>query len=155
MDTSLRPYDSSPLGTTRRLRAPVGLGLNFKVNNTDYLVPMAVEEPSIIAAVSHVAKIARRSGGFEATCEGSTMIGQIQVVGCEDWEGAKEALLAAKAELMAEADSLHPKMVERGGGVRDIEVRMLDEGDYRRMLVVHVLFDTCDAMGANLINTVA
>ena len=137
------------------LELPLGLGLNFVINEKDYLVPMAVEEPSIIAAVSHVAKIVRRSGGFEARCEGSTMIGQVQVVGCEDWGAAEKALLEAKPRLMAEADSLHPKMVERGGGVRDLEVRLLDEGDYRRMLVVHVLYDTCDAMGANLINTVA
>ncbi len=137
------------------LELPLGLGLNFKVNDRDYLVPMAVEEPSIIAAVSHVAKIARQSGGFEAKCEGSTMIGQIQVVGCDDWEGAQQAVLDAKEQIMKASDALHPKMVERGGGVRDVEVRLLDEGDFRRMLIVHVLIDTCDAMGANLINTVA
>lgn len=137
------------------LELPMGLGLNFTVNSRDYLVPMAVEEPSIIAAVSHVAKIARASGGFESHCEGSTMIGQIQVVGCSDWAHAQQAVLAAREEIMAAADALHPKMVARGGGVRDVEVRLLDEGDYRQMLVVHVLIDTCDAMGANLINTVA
>lgn len=137
------------------LELPMGLGLNFTVNSRDYLVPMAVEEPSIIAAVSHVAKIARASGGFESHCEGSTMIGQIQVVGCPDWAHAQQAVLAAREEIMAAADALHPKMVARGGGVRDVEVRLLDEGDYRQMLVVHVLIDTCDAMGANLINTVA
>ncbi len=137
------------------LELPMGLGLNFLINGRDYLVPMAVEEPSIIAAVSHVAKIARRSGGFEARCEGSTMIGQIQVVGCDDWDKARQAIEEARPELMEVADSLHPKMAERGGGVRGVEVRMLDEGDYQRMLVVHILFDTCDAMGANLINTVA
>ena len=137
------------------LELPLGLGLNFTINGRDYLVPMAVEEPSIIAAVSHVAKIARRSGGFEARCEGSTMIGQIQVVGCDDWQGAQRAIEEARDELMTQADELHPNMVERGGGIRDIEVRLIDEGDYQRMLVIHVLYDTCDAMGANLINTVA
>ena len=137
------------------LELPLGLGLNFLINGRDYLVPMAVEEPSIIAAVSHVAKIVRRCGGFEAKSEGSTMIGQVQVVGCQDWQKAVDAIEEAKPQLMAAADSLHPKMVERGGGVRDVEVRLLDEGDYRQMLVVHILFDTCDAMGANLINTVA
>ena len=137
------------------LELPLGLGLNFRINDCDYLVPMAVEEPSIIAAVSHVAKIVRQSGGFEAECEGSTMIGQIQVVGCDDWEAAREAVEEARPELMEAADAMHPKMVDRGGGVRDIEVRSIDDGDYRRMMVVHVLIDTCDAMGANLVNTVA
>ncbi len=137
------------------LELPLGLGLNFLINDRDYLVPMAVEEPSIIAAVSHVAKIVRGCGGFEASCEGSTMIGQVQVVGCEDWQSAVAAVEEAKPEIMAAADALHPKMAQRGGGVRDVEVRLLDEGDYRQMLVVHILFDTCDAMGANLINTVA
>ena len=137
------------------LGLPLGLGLNFAINGRDYLVPMAVEEPSIIAAVSHVAKIVRGCGGFQAECEGSTMIGQVQVVGCSDWQGAEEAVREATPELIEAADALHPKMVERGGGVEDIELRMVDDGDYRRMLVVHILVDTCDAMGANMVNTIA
>ncbi len=137
------------------LGLPLGLGLNFVINGRDYLVPMAVEEPSIIAAVSHVAKIVRGAGGFEASCDGSTMIGQVQVVGCPDFEAAQQAVNEAKEEIIRAGDDLHPKMVERGGGVKDVQTRLLDKGDYRRMLVVHILVDTCDAMGANMVNTVA
>lgn len=137
------------------LELPLGLGLNFLINGRDYLVPMAVEEPSIIAAVSHVAKLVREAGGFEAQSEGSTMIGQVQVVGCDDWQQARRAVDNARPQLIERANDLHPKMVERGGGVRDLELRLIDKGDYRKMLVVHILVDTCDAMGANLINTVA
>ncbi len=136
------------------LELPLGLGLNFSINDKDYIVPMAVEEPSIIAAVSHVAKIARDAGGFEADCDESLMIGQIQVVGVSDLEVARARVLGAKDELVEQANCLQPAMYARGGGVRDIEVRILDEGKYRAMLVVHVLIDTCDAMGANLINSV-
>jgi hydroxymethylglutaryl-CoA reductase len=102
-----------------------------------------------------VAKIARDSGGFVASCDNGLMIGQVQVIGCPDFEAARDRLLAAKDQLIAEANELQPNMVRRGGGVRDIEVRLLDEGKYRRMLVVHLLIDTKDAMGANLINSVA
>lgn len=137
------------------LELPLGLGLNFVINGQDYVVPMAVEEPSIIAAVSHVAKIVRESGGFEAYCEDNTMIGQIQVIGCEDFEQAKKNVLAQKEELLAMANALHPNMISRGGGAKDLEVRILDEGKYRKMLVVHLYIDCCDAMGANLINTMA
>ncbi|MBA2664826.1 MAG: hydroxymethylglutaryl-CoA reductase, degradative [Bradymonadaceae bacterium] len=137
------------------LELPLGLGLNFVINGRDYLVPMAVEEPSIIAAVSHVAKIARDAGGFDARCDSSLMIGQIQVVGCPDLELAKTRVLEARARLIVEANALQPAMSERGGGVRDIEARILDEGKYRAMLVVHLIVDTCDAMGANLVNSLA
>ncbi len=134
---------------------PMGLGLNFTINDRDYVVPMAVEEPSVIAAVSHCAKIVRGAGGFESTCHSNVMIGQVQVVGCEDFEAAKEAVLAARAEIVETANRLEPKMVERGGGCRDVEVRIVDNGEYRKMLVVHLLIDAVDAMGANLVNTMA
>lgn len=137
------------------LELPMALGLNFLINGKDYLVPMAVEEPSIVAAVSHVAKIVRDGGGFSARCDSNLMIGQVQVVGCPDLDAARAAILGAKPELLELANSLHPNMRERGGGARDLEVRILDEGRYRRMLVVHLLIDCCDAMGANLINTMA
>ncbi len=136
------------------LELPLGLGLNFSINDKDYIVPMAVEEPSIIAAVSHVAKIVRDAGGFAADCDESLMIGQIQVVGVPDLETARARILETKLALIDQANLLQPAMCARGGGVRDIEVRILDEGKYRAMLVVHVLIDTCDAMGANLINSV-
>ncbi|MFU8807134.1 MAG: hydroxymethylglutaryl-CoA reductase, degradative [Bradymonadaceae bacterium] len=137
------------------LELPLGLGLNFLINDRDYLVPMAVEEPSIIAAVSHVAKIARSSGGFTASCDSSLMIGQVQVLGCDDFVLAKERVLNARERIIEEANAIQPNMVRRGGGVRDVEVRLIDEGNYQRMLIVHLLIDTRDAMGANLINSVA
>lgn len=137
------------------LELPLGLGLNFVVNGRDYIVPMAVEEPSVIAAVSHCAKLVRASGGFESRCESNMMIGQVQVVGCADFEGARQRLLEARAELLALANSFEPNMVARGGGAKELEVRVFDEGKYRKMLVLHLHIDAVDAMGANLINTMA
>lgn len=135
---------------------PIGLGLNFLVNNKDYIIPMAVEEPSIIAAASSAAKIIREAGGFTTSSDEPIMIGQIQVVNCDDFEAAKERILQRKQELVELANLTEPKMKERGGGAKDVEVRIL--GDYNtypfsKMLVVHLLVDTRDAMGANVINT--
>lgn len=137
------------------LELPLGLGLNFLINGRDYVVPMAVEEPSVIAAVSHCALLVREGGGFESRCDSDLMIGQVQVVGCPDFVAARQAILEARAELLALANSFEPGMVARGGGARELEVRVLDEGNYRRMLVVHLHIDAVDAMGANLVNTMA
>ena len=136
---------------------PLALGLNFLINDRDYVVPMVVEEPSVVAAVSHTARIVRRAGGFEVETDPSVMIGQVQVVGCPDPEGAQAALLEARGRILACANALHPNLVERGGGARDIEVRILGSGTSRftTMVVLHLLVDTCDAMGANLVNTMA
>lgn len=135
---------------------PIGLGLNFLINGKDYLVPMAIEEPSVVASASYIAKIVREAGGFTAEDTGRLMIGQIQVVGCPDWGAAAEALLDAEEELLAAANACHPAMVERGGGAKGLEVRLLNDEEgsrYAQMLIVHLLVDTCDAMGANTINT--
>src|SRR5699024_3765763 len=133
---------------------PMGLGLNFQVNGRDYLVPMVVEEPSIIAAVSSSAKLVRNSGGFDSTADDPMMIGQIQVVGLGRASHARQALLQAKEEILNLANSLHPNMVARGGGARDMEVHLHGTVDgHGEMLVVHLLVDTRDAMGANLVNT--
>ncbi|MFN3431010.1 MAG: hydroxymethylglutaryl-CoA reductase, degradative, partial [Candidatus Sericytochromatia bacterium] len=137
---------------------PIGLGLNFLINGKDYLVPMAIEEPSVVASASHIAKIVREAGGFTATSTERLMIAQIQVVGAPDWGAACEALLEAKADLMRAADAMHPSMVARGGGCRDLELRLLNDepgSTYSQMLVVHLIVDTCDAMGANTVNTMA
>lgn len=136
---------------------PLGLGLNFLIDGKDYVVPMAVEEPSIVASASYIAKIVRDAGGFTTETTERIMIGQIQVVGCPDFEKAKEAVLAKKAMLIEAANNAYPTMVNRGGGALDLEVRMLNEGNtpYSQMLVVHLLVDTVDAMGANIINTMA
>ena len=134
---------------------PLGIGLNFTVNERDFVVPMAIEEPSVVAAVSHTAKIVRQSGGFSASAEESLMIGQIQVLDCPDPEAARESVLEAHSSLISRANELHPKMVERGGGAKDLEVRLLERDDGSCMLVVHLLVDVCDAMGANLVNSMA
>lgn len=135
------------------LELPLGLGLNFLIDGKEYLVPMAVEEPSVVAAVSHIAKIVRDEGGFTTEYDGSTMVGQIQVVGCPDMEKATAALLEARARLVAKANTYEPGMVARGGGAKDLRVRVIDGGKYHAMLVVHLVIDACDAMGANMINT--
>ncbi|AKF82734.1 3-hydroxy-3-methylglutaryl-coenzyme A reductase [Myxococcus fulvus] len=137
---------------------PLGLGLNLQVNGRDYLVPMAVEEPSVVAAVSFASKIVRENGGFSAEADESMMIGQIQVTRFGDPTEAAEKILAHKEQLLALANSFHPAMVARGGGARDVEVRILPAPEGPRgepLLVVHILIDTQEAMGANLINTVA
>lgn len=137
---------------------PLGLGLNLKVNGRDYIVPMAVEEPSVVAAVSFAAKIAREGGGFIAEADDSLMVGQVQVTGYGDPEVASKKLLAHRTELLALANSFHPTMVKRGGGAKDIEVRVLPapEGPQGEpLLVLHLIIDTQEAMGANLINTMA
>ncbi len=133
---------------------PMGLGLNFQINERDYLIPMVVEEPSIIAAVSSAAKLIRRSGGFSSVAERPMLIGQIQVVNVPHAAHAKQAVLHAKEEILNLANSLHPNMVARGGGAQDVEV--VTHGataNHGEMLVVHLVVDTRDAMGANLVNT--
>ncbi len=130
---------------------PFALGLNVQMNGRDYLVPMVVEEPSVVAAASNAAKIIRAGGGFEAEADPSLMIAQIQLDGVPDASSATNAIMNAKAELCAMADRSIASLCERGGGARAIEVRDLGGG----WLVVHVLVDCLDAMGANTVNTVA
>src|SRR5699024_1872856 len=127
------------------------------IDGKDYVVPMAVEEPSIVASASYIAKIVRDAGGFTTETTERIMIGQIQVVGCADFEKAKAAVLAEKDMLIQAANDAYPTMAARGGGAVDLEVRMLNEGNtsYSQMLVIHLLVDTLDAMGANIINTMA
>ncbi len=133
---------------------PMGLGLNFLINGKDYVVPMVVEEPSIVAAVSAAAKTVRQAGGFTSTYTGPYLIGQVQVVGVKNPSSARQALLQNKEEILNLANSLHPKMVARGGGARDLEVRILPRASERGdMVIVHLLVDTRDAMGANLVNS--
>lgn len=135
---------------------PLGLGLNFLINGKDYVVPMAVEEASIVASASHIARIVRQAGGFTATSTERIMIGQIQVVGCEDFPKAKETLLKEKEMLIKAANDAYPSIVARGGGAKDLDVRILNDdaqSAYSKMLILHLYIDTCDAMGANIINT--
>jgi hydroxymethylglutaryl-CoA reductase len=133
---------------------PMGVALNFLINNRDYVIPLVVEEPSIVAGLSGAARLARLGGGFVAEEVTPILIGQVQVVLDGDPEAAKAVLLENKEEILALANSLHPKMVARGGGALDIEVfDYKAEHDGRLMVVMHLLVDTRDAMGANLVNT--
>lgn len=133
---------------------PVGLGLNFVVNGKDYVVPLVVEEPSIVAALSSAAKTARESGGFYTSSTDPILIGQVQVVGVSHIQNALAKLMQNKSEILNVANSMHPNMVARGGGAIDIETFIHPTGnDIGDMLVMHLLVNTCDAMGANLVNT--
>ncbi len=132
---------------------PLGVAANFLINGRDYLIPMTVEEPSVLAAVSHAAKLIRAGGGFAAEASEPVMIGQIQVLDLDDLAAAMWTLDAHRDELMALADSCSRSIVKRGGGSRDIELRPFPDTPVGPMLVIHLLYDTRDAMGANAINT--
>ena len=135
------------------LGLPLGVALNFLINGKDYVVPLSVEEPSIVAGLSGAARTARLSGGFHTQATDPILIGQVQVVDVADPQRAIEALLAARDELLNLANSLHPKMLARGGGAREVEAhRHVAPEDGRDMVVLHLLVDTRDAMGANLVN---
>ena len=136
---------------------PLGLGLNFQVNGRDYLVPMCVEEPSVVAAASNAARMVREGGGFFAEADPPLMIAQVHLVEVPDTTAACAAILAAKASLIARCNEAQPGLVRRGGGTRELEVRVLlaSRPTERGMLVVHLITDCRDAMGANLVNTVA
>ena len=129
---------------------PLGLGLNFRVNGRDVLVPMAVEEPSVIAAASNAARMVRQGGGFIAEADAPVMTAQIEIVEVADTEASVARLEAAADELLALAHATLPRLSERGGGAREIEVRA-----HPRRVVVHVHVDCRNAMGANMVNTVA
>lgn len=133
---------------------PIGWGLNFLINGKDYVIPLVVEEPSIVAALSSAAKLVQGAGGFSTRSTKPILIGQVQVVDVPHSAQARIALLQRKDEILNLANSLHPKMVARGGGAQDIEVMIHAAPDGGRdMVVVHLLVDTCDAMGANLVNS--
>ena len=133
---------------------PVGLGLNFLINGRDYVVPLAVEEPSIVAGLSFAAKTAREAGGFQSSSTDPILIGQIQLVDVPHPTKARQQLERRKEEVLNLANSLHPRMVARGGGAVDLEVILHPATpDNVEMMVVHLMVNTCDAMGANLVNT--
>jgi hydroxymethylglutaryl-CoA reductase len=129
---------------------PLGVAVNFRVNGRDYFVPMAVEEPSVIAAASNAARMVRAGGGFVAEADAPIMTAQIEVVGVDDPDAARARLEAAQQELLDLAHATVPRLRARGGGAREVEVRALPE-----RVVVHVHVDCRDAMGANMVNTVA
>jgi hydroxymethylglutaryl-CoA reductase len=132
---------------------PLGIATNFLVNGQDYLVPMVIEEPSVVAAVSNAAKMFREGGGFVTSSDEPVMIGQIQVLDLPDIYAAAGAVKSQKKMLLAEANLVGGSIVKHGGGARDIQVRPIMETPIGPMLVVHLLYDTRDAMGANAVNT--
>lgn len=148
---------------------PFGIAANFTINERDYLVPMVIEEPSVIAACSNAAKIARASGGFRARADDPILVGQIQVIFEPDYDPSREAtklsetienlrtshqkIMSARDELIQLANAAHVKLVKRGGGARDVSVREFFDTRSGPMLVVYLAFDTRDAMGANMVNT--
>ncbi|MBJ2156077.1 hydroxymethylglutaryl-CoA reductase, degradative [Variovorax sp. IB41] len=134
---------------------PLGIAGNFTVNGRDYLVPMAVEEPSVVAAASFMAKLAREGGGFEASSTGPLMRAQVQVIGITDPYGARLALLRAREEILAVANSRDKVLIDLGGGCRDIEVHVFGDTPRGAMVVMHLIVDVRDAMGANTVNTMA
>jgi hydroxymethylglutaryl-CoA reductase len=134
---------------------PLGIAANFLINGRDYLVPMAIEEPSVVAAVSSAAKLVRAGGGFETETTDPVMIGQVQVLDISDMEAAVQALNDNKDELCETANAISQSIVRRGGGMRGIEIRPFAESPVGPMLVVHLLYDCRDAMGANAVNTAA
>ncbi len=136
------------------LALPVGIATNFIIDGEHYIVPFALEEPSVVAAASNMAKRCHAKGGFVSNNTEPIMIGQIQVVGCADAFAAKEAVLEASSDLIEACNEVDPILVKFGGGCRDLSARVLDT-ESGPMVIVHILVDCRDAMGANAVNTMA
>ena len=134
---------------------PLGVAHNFMVNGKEVLIPMVLEEPSVVASASFMAKLARPSGGFFAETTAPEMIAQIQVLNLDNLHVAKQKILDAKQELLEKAGKVDPVLSKYGGGPRDIEVRLMENTPIGPFLVVHLIFDVRDAMGANAVNTAA
>lgn len=136
------------------MKIPLGIAANFLINGRDYLIPMAIEEPSVVAAASNAAKMMRAAGGIWAQATQSLMIGQIQIVDVPDLQAARLKILNARRELLKAANEQDPVLVKVGGGARDLEVRVLDTAT-GPMVVTHLLVDVCDALGSNTVDTMA
>ena len=134
---------------------PMGVAANFTVNGRDYIIPMAVEEPSIVAAASFMARIVRGCGGFETSVTDPLMRAQVQVVGLSDPYGARLKILSERKSIIAAANACDKVLVELGGGCRDIEVHVFPDTPGGAMAVMHLIVDVRDAMGANTVNTMA
>ncbi|MEM7819509.1 MAG: hydroxymethylglutaryl-CoA reductase, degradative [Candidatus Aenigmatarchaeota archaeon] len=136
------------------IQLPIGIATNFLINGRDYLIPMAIEESSVVAAASHSAKLARPGGGFYASSDEPLMIGQIQIVGVKesDFEKIKKIILKNKNKIIEIANNKDSTMIKLGGGVRDIEIRKVKYKN-EMFVVVHLIIDVRDAMGANCVNT--
>ena len=133
---------------------PIGVATNFIIDGEHYLIPFVVEEASVVAAASNMAKRCHSKGGFVSDNDEPVMIGQIQVVGCDDPEAAKMAILSAERELIEACNDVDPILVKFGGGCKGVEARIIETGS-GPMVIVHILVDCKDAMGANAVNTMA
>jgi len=133
---------------------PLGIGVNFQINGKDYLIPMATEEPSVIAAASYAAKMVRDGGGFHTSSTAPVMIGQIQVVSVAHAGYARTQVLDSKDEILKKANEQDPVLNSFGGGAKDLDARVI-ETSLGEMLIVHLYVDCRDAMGANAVNTMA
>ena len=134
---------------------PLGIASNFVINGREVLIPMAIEEPSVVAGASFMAKLARAGGGFTALAGPPEMIGQLQILEVSDPQSARRSLLEEKETLLAEAAQVDPILQKLGGGPRDIEVRLIEDSPLGPFLVLHLIYDVRDAMGANAVNTAA
>lgn len=134
---------------------PVGIATNFTINGRDYLIPMAVEEPSVVAAASYMARIARAHGGFHTSSSQPIMRAQVQVLDIRDPHAARARVLKERDAIVAAANAKDKMLISLGGGCRDIEVHVFDQTPVGPMLAVHLLVDVRDAMGANTVNTMA
>jgi len=132
---------------------PLGIARHFRVNGRDVLVPMAIEEPSVVASASFMAKLARAGGGFSATTTAPEMIGQMQILDLADAPTARLKLLEHRDELLEAASAVDPVLQKLGGGAREIQVRQLEHPALGAYLVLHLIYDVRDAMGANAVNT--
>ena len=137
-----------------RFTLPIGVALNFKINDKDYIIPMVSEEASVIAAASNAAKLARSSGGFYTSNTGSIMIAQIQIVGVKDVNYTRMVIYENKEKILKICNDIDPVLVKFGGGALDIDVRVI-ETNFENMVILHLKVNTLDAMGANAVNTMA
>jgi len=149
---SLEAADKMIENTIGAIAYPLGIAVNFRINGRDRIVPMAIEEPSVVAAASNMARLMRDGDGIKASCTDPIMIGQIQVLDVPDLNRAKKTLTDAKKGLLKLANKQDPTLVRFGGGAKDVQMRVI-ETDAGKMLVLHLLVDCRDAMGANAVNT--
>ena len=133
---------------------PIGVATNFVIDGSHYAIPFVLEEPSVVAAASNMAKRCLAKGGFSSDNDDPVMIGQIQVVNCEDPEGAKDSIISNRDDLVSRCNEVDPILVKFGGGCRDVTARVIETGS-GAMVIVHILVDCRDAMGANAVNTMA
>jgi hydroxymethylglutaryl-CoA reductase len=156
---SLRTADLMVENVIGTMALPLAAAVNFTINGADVVIPMVVEEPSVVAAVSNMAQLVRRCGGFEAGADEGVMIGQVQIVDLEDPDAAAARLTDALPELERQGEAIHPRLAARGGGMRGMKVRRIrydEPGEIpEEMVVLHFYLDCMDAMGANMVNTVA